>query len=63
MVSLPLAGLFLLMEDLTILEFTNLKTSIWDGGMNKELCHFSKYLGFHPSMALLIYYPLGSGYL
>lgn len=63
MVSLPLAGLFLLIEDLTILEFTNLKTLIWDGGMNKELCHFSQYLGFHPYMALLIYYPLGSGYL
>lgn len=33
------------------------------GGMNKELCQFSQYLGFHPSIALWIYYPLCSGYL
>lgn len=62
MVYLPLAGLFLLIEDLTILQVTGLKTSIWDGE-NKELCNISQYLGFRPSIALWIYYPLVSGYL
>lgn len=40
-----------------------LKPQFWLGRMNKELCHFSQHLRFHPSIALWIYYPLCSGYL